>query len=64
LLSITDPDADEFTVMINLQEAVRFTLLTKYPNGTYGLEVRPIMQDERKAPYSLIVRMTDKNSCP
>jgi hypothetical protein len=49
LLSITDPDDDEFTVTIKLQEAIRFTLLKKYPNGTYGMEVRPMAQDERKA---------------
>ena len=64
MLSITDPDDEEFTVTIKLQEAIRFTLLQKYPNGTYGLEVRPMAQDERKAPYSLIFKMTDKNACP
>jgi hypothetical protein len=64
LLSITDPDDDEFTVTIKLQEAIRFTLLKKYPNGTYGLEVRPMILDERKTLYSLILKMTDKNACP
>jgi hypothetical protein len=64
LLSITDPDDDEFSVIIKFQEAIRFTLLKKYPNGTYGLEVKPMVQDERKAPYRLILKMTDKNACP
>jgi hypothetical protein len=39
-------------------------LVKKYPNGSYALEVRPMVQDERKAPYNLIVKMTDKNVCP